>query len=89
MKYNIDTELGVDWCDEGPWRSFHLTASGNTPLELIDDAVIEAIDQDGGTLGTYTIDEYSQDTEAAALREISAATGLYQKDLEKLLLFQV
>lgn len=86
-RYNIDTELGVDWCDEGPWRSFRLSAAGNTPMELIDDAVVEAVDQDGGTIDCYGIGEYSSEVEAASLREISAVTGLPQEDLVPLLLW--
>jgi len=57
MKYYIDKELGIDWQDAGPWRSFHLTASGCSEKELVEDATIAEIDQDGGELDCYGLDD--------------------------------
>lgn len=43
-------ELGVDWQDAGPWRSFELGAEGECLANLLDDAGVAAIDQDGGEM---------------------------------------
>jgi hypothetical protein len=52
---HIDQDLDIHYQDEGPWRSYRLTARGSSFGELIDDAGIEEIDQDGGTLRCYSI----------------------------------
>lgn len=56
-KYSIDTELGIEYQDAGPWRSYHLYASGDSIQELIEDSSISEIDQDGGELDCYGINE--------------------------------
>jgi hypothetical protein len=63
-KYSIETELPLDWADEGKWRSFHLYAHGDTLQELIDNAVISEIDQDGGEITSYGLLDRFVDQEA-------------------------
>lgn len=53
--YGIDTELGISYQDIGPWRSYHFNTSGDSLQELIDNAVVSEIDQDGGELDCYGI----------------------------------
>lgn len=54
MKKNIYIEMdlsgyGIDICDEGPWQGLDmLVAEGSTFEELLDNATIGFLDQDGG-----------------------------------------
>lgn len=68
--YSIDTDLGIDFADAGPWRSYQLETSGDTFTELVQNATVSEIDQDGGTLFAYGIDEAPSQVEAACLRMI-------------------
>lgn len=59
-KYEIDCDdVGVDFADEGRWRSYALAARGNTLEELMKDATISEIDQDGGEIRCYGLDDAS------------------------------
>ncbi len=69
-KYGIDTDLGVSYQDEGPWRSYQLTASGDTLEELLEDANIAEIDQDGGDLDFYPLEDASNEVEKQATKLI-------------------
>lgn len=53
MKYSINTDLGIQYQDIPPWRSYEVSAEGNTLEELLDECYISEIDQDGGELNTY------------------------------------
>lgn len=72
-KYQIDTDLGIDYADCGPWRSYHLTTDGNTKAELIENATIAEVDQDGGELNDYGLKQCDREVEAAVHREINRA----------------
>lgn len=52
-KYNIQEEMGIDYQDIAPWRSYHLEAWGNSYDELIENALITEMDRDGGDIDTY------------------------------------
>lgn len=71
MKHSVsvDTDLGIDWQDAGPWRSFRLYSEGSTFDELRANAWIEEVDQDGGTLRDYGLDkaEYAVAREAVSV----------------------
>lgn len=51
----IDKELNVVYQDAGPWRSYTLSAEGESLEELLDSAHIFEIDQDGGNLGDFSL----------------------------------
>ncbi len=51
----INQDLGIEYQDCGPWRSYQLTADGSTFDELMGAAYIEEVDQDGGTLDHYPV----------------------------------
>jgi hypothetical protein len=70
-KYVIENEEIAEWNDEPPWRSIHLDAVGNTLEELLDDAYVCYVDQDGGEIGAQ---ERLQDSgyESEGLKEIEA-----------------
>ena len=58
VKYSIQyKDLEIDYQDSGIWRSYELSASGNTLEEMLEDATISEIDQDGETLDCYGIEE--------------------------------
>jgi len=50
-----DEEMGISYQDAGPWRSYHLSASGKNLEECLADAHIFEIDQDGGELGDFKL----------------------------------
>ena len=65
--YNIDeSDLGVDYQDAGPWRSYGLESSGETIEELINNATIYETDQDGGELDCYSINDAESNVHKAA-----------------------
>jgi Fe-S-cluster containining protein len=50
----IDCEIGIDYADCGPWRSYHVYAEGETVEQLMNDATISEVGQDGGDLDSYS-----------------------------------
>lgn len=60
-------ELGVDWEDEGPWRSFHLDTEGECLANLLDNASVAAVDQDGGDLYNESLYDSNLCVEAAEI----------------------
>ena len=50
-------DLGIDYADIPPWRSYSLDTHGKTLDECLENATIEEIDQDGGTLRCYGVDD--------------------------------
>lgn len=74
-KYNVyNEELGIDYADCGPWRSYHLTASGNTLAELVKDATVSEVGQDGEDFKCYDVLEGNAPAEAA-LEYLEKLTG--------------
>jgi len=65
-RMTIDTDLGVEYRDAGPWRSYHLVARGNTESELLANASIAEIDQEGDDLDCYGIEDAPVAVEEAA-----------------------
>lgn len=56
MKYNIDHEnINEVWEGEDRWRSYHLITYGNNLYEVIDNAQVIEIDDDGKELESYGI----------------------------------
>lgn len=70
-------DLEVDHQDAGPWRCYELTTHGKTFNECYDNAVIQVIDQDGGELDTFKIEDANDDV-------YDAATEAIKKELVKL-----
>ena len=70
VKYYIEEDLGIDYRDAGPWRSYELTAGGDTQAELIEDATISETDQDGGELDCYGFEDASNEVQEAVLKLI-------------------
>lgn len=50
-------DMGINYADEGPWRSYSLDSYGLTFADLLNNATIEEIDQDGGSLRWYGLDD--------------------------------
>lgn len=70
-KYNInDEDLGVNYQDSGPWRSYSLDAHGDSASEMVEEATISETDQDGGTLDCYGIADCSKLVEERVLNMI-------------------
>lgn len=67
MDYSIEcTDLGVEYRDEGPWRSYELYTQGPSLYYLVMNAEIVEIDQDGGELNTYPMHAATTEVEKAA-----------------------
>jgi hypothetical protein len=55
-KYTIDlVDVGLTAPTPGPFRSLHLSAEGDTFIELLGNAHIVEIDQDGGEGKSYPL----------------------------------
>ena len=68
--YSIDTEIGIDFADAGPWRSYHLETSGDSFNEMVENATVSEVDQDGGTIDAYSLGDASSQIEIECLRMI-------------------
>lgn len=66
-KYYIDKELNVEWADAGTWRYYQLNTSGDNLAELIKEATISEIDQDGGEINCYGLHDCSSQVFHAAI----------------------
>jgi hypothetical protein len=74
-KYKIDIseDTGVFHEDTGPWRSYELEAYGNTVEEALESAYIYEIDQDGGELNLYGLEDASSKLQKVARMMIDDA----------------
>lgn len=70
--YIIDCDTGVDHADEDQWRNYQLYTQGSTRAELLSEAGIAEVDQDGGELTCYGLDDARSDVYSAALNIINA-----------------
>jgi hypothetical protein len=68
--YSIDTDLGIDFADAGQWRSYHIETSGDSFNEMVDNATVSEIDQDGGTIDAYGLGDAPSQVETACLKMI-------------------
>lgn len=57
----IDLDLGVEYADCGQWRSYRLETYGTSYPKLVENAIIEEIDQDGGTIDHYELEKADLD----------------------------
>jgi hypothetical protein len=77
MEITID-DLNIDYRDEGPWRSYSLYTFGDTFSEMLMNAAITEVDQDGGELSTYGLSDAPSDVqervEQLILGRLDAAT---------------
>lgn len=88
MKYKLkdSTDLGIDWADVGPWRSYEVSnAEGSNLEEMLASAQISEIDQDGGDLNNYGIEkagrEVANSVEELCREEIRLTDLAYQSGL--------
>lgn len=59
-RFMVDCEnMDIDYQDAGPWRSYEMTATGDTFEEMCEDATITEVDQDGGEIASYSISDAS------------------------------
>lgn len=68
----IDENLDIDFKDIGPWRCYRLDTFGDNQKELIENATIEEIDQDGGTIAYYDIGDADKDVFTQAMQLIKS-----------------
>ena len=65
---NIEiNDIGIDYRDSGPWRYYSLITAGDTLSELMNNAVISEVDQDGGELNSYGLDNASNEIQDKVL----------------------
>ena len=63
----VDVELPTEYRDSGQWRSYRLTSFGRTLQQLVREAAIEEVDQDGGTIAYYGLEDAPRDVEKDAV----------------------
>jgi hypothetical protein len=74
MKYSIqNAQTELDRSDADGWRSFNVSAEGNDLVELISNAQIEEVDQEGGTTDQYPLKDATVDLQAAAISILFSA----------------
>lgn len=61
-------DIGVEYRGPGPWKNYALYSQGRTLDELIEEAAITEVDQDGGELRTYGIDDCCGEVEVSVLK---------------------
>jgi len=76
--YHINTDIGLDYQDTPPWRSYTLETSGNTRSSLMSNAWIEEVDQDGGTIDSYDMESFSSEV----LKAVRATIEDHLKDIQ-------
>lgn len=70
--FNIDeSDLGIDYQDSGQWRSYGIESSGETIEELFENATIYEIDQDGGEIDCYSMDDADVEISKIARKYLS------------------
>lgn len=60
------SDLGVEYTDSGPFRSYAAHAQGDNFAELERSLQVEEVDQDGGTLRSYHYEQGRTEVEQAA-----------------------
>lgn len=70
-KYSIDSDLGVNWQDAGQWRCYQIYSIGDSLKELYEEATISEIDQDGGEIDTYGLNECDSEVYTAAIKQLN------------------
>lgn len=69
--YQIDiTDIGISWQDAGLWRSYGVESYGDTVADVMANAVIYELDQDGEELNCYGLYGANTDVREAAKRAI-------------------
>lgn len=63
----VDVELPTEYRDSGQWRFYRLTSFGRTLQQLVREATIEEVDQDGGTITCYGLGDAPSDVERDAV----------------------
>jgi len=81
----LDTywNLELDYADIGPWRNFEIHLYGSNLIEIIEDAHIAEIDQDGGELNVYHLSESSKSVLETAVKEMSNILCVTKDDILK------
>jgi len=75
MKFTIDTDTGVKYRDAGVWRNYQLVTCGETAYECFHGATIAEIDQDGGDLDCYALEDADEKVIDAAIQIIESSCG--------------
>ncbi len=71
-KYEMNGDVGVEYENEGQWRSYDIEAYGDTEEEFFNNATISEVDQDGGEITCYGLDRAT----SAVIRAVYAYVGL-------------
>lgn len=80
---HIDADTGLH-SDDGPFRSYQLQSEGETLIELLENALIWEIDQDGGEHEGQRVYDYSRGdlVRVCELMITRAYLDTMEKDLE-------
>ena len=64
-------DLEVDYQDAGPWRCYSFFTHGDTIEQLVENGTIAEIDQDGGEIDCYSLENAPNDVIEAAIQLIA------------------
>lgn len=78
---SYDGDLGVDYEDSGPWRSYNLAGQGETLKEFLEDATISEVNQNGGELACYGIEDAPRSVEREAIKVIMNLFGVSEEEV--------
>jgi len=87
--YTLNNYIEVEYQGEGPWRSYHVESEGDNLEELLDNAIVYEIDQEGDVITEYKakgsdIEEEAEDAlteEFMTTTQIMLTTQAFEKDL--------
>jgi hypothetical protein len=75
-KYKIeDAEMPTELNDEGQWCGYRLDADGDTVDEMFANAVVTAVDQDGGDIWSLLLSECENEFQDDAEKMIKNVVG--------------
>ena len=80
-KFLLDIDdLGVEYQDAGPWRDYSMQSEGDSKDDLLSNAQISEIDQDGGELRNYSLSSIGGELARAGEKAIEGYLEDYKND---------
>ena len=72
-RYCFEGDMGIDYQDSGIWRSYYLHFYGKDLKEVLESAMISEVDQDGGEINSYGIEDATNNVQIIAYEIIESA----------------
>lgn len=75
MMHVIEQDLGISIEDDGPWRGLYLSTEGENLVELVLNATITEVDQDGGDHNVHCLEDANSKVQRVVSLLISEKLG--------------